>query len=189
MKEPQDLLSRLKHIRELDHRSQEDCAAALGVSIDDYLQIEDGTKILELSDLELLAFFFKVPVSVFFDDCTFDKFAFPVIENQLQQHYRNLRRKLLAVTLLHELNEQNLTLEEIHQKTQIPFENLEAFTTGKSAIPIHHLIELSQALSLSIEDLISLNVNQPVDTDNETNHTEWELEYPQVPSEDPEEDR
>ena len=188
MKEPQDLLSRLKQIRELDHRSQEDCAAALGVSIDDYIRMEDGRILLELSDLELLAFFFKVPVSIFFEDCTFDKLAFPVIENQLQQHYRNLRRKLLAVTLLHELNEQNITLQDLQQKTQISFENLEAFTTGKSAIPIHHLIELSQALSLSIEDLISLKVNQPVDTDNKTNQTEWELEYPQVPREDPEED-
>jgi len=188
MKEPHDLLSRLKQIRELDHRSQEDCAAALGVSIHDYISKEDGTGMLELSDLELLAFFFKIPVSLFFDDCTFDKFVFPVIENQLQQQYRNLRRKLLSVTLLHELHEQNLSLLDLQQKTQIPFENLKAFTTGKSTIPIHHLIELSQALSLPIEDLTSLNANQPVDTDSKTKPTEWELEYPQVPNEDPEED-
>jgi len=177
---PQTIIGRIKQIRELDHRSEKDCASALGIPIEQYRQMENGNATLTLPDLELLAFFFKVPVTELLEEQKLDEFGVPVIENQLQNQYRKLRHKLLSVTLLDALDAQNLTLEDLHQQTQIQVDALQSYLDGLKAIPLEHLQSLSESLSISDQIFGNQTTDNLPIPDEPINPVDWELEYPQA---------
>ena len=135
-------------------RSVQECADILGIPEADYAMFESGDTTPSLPHLEVLAYFFNVPVEHFWGN---DTLAVARKENEIKATVPQrieLRDKVIGATLRGMRSETDVTLEQLAEQTRIPAERLEAYELGQQAVPIHELQTIANALSVSIDDLL-----------------------------------
>jgi transcriptional regulator with XRE-family HTH domain len=144
----------LADARQSSGRSLQECAGILGISEADYAGYESGVSSPTLPQLEVLAYFFKVPIEHFWGDKTV---AVARAEDEVKasvMQFTVLRDKIIGATLRGLRDDAGLTLENLSGETGIGVEQLAAYEMGQQPAPIHDLQTITNTLKVSMDELI-----------------------------------
>ena len=124
-------------------RSVEESARVLGLPSDIFREIESGTYTVSLPELEVLAMYFHVPMSYFWNG------ELPTAEEETDYDaYRLLRQRIVAVLLRQARLQSRSSLEELSEATGIDPERLSSFESGSEPIPYFELQKLAESLDV-----------------------------------------
>lgn len=172
------VIDRIKHIRLLKQRSINDCAIFLNISEEQYLKFEEGITPLTLPDIELLAIYFRIPLQTFFNNEPIKDYSIFLLSNEIHPKFIKLRHKMIHAKYAIAKEKRGLTIDDIHQATQIPMEVLHAYDKGDSSIPFDHLLLMSDALATPLEEFFNQESALSEDIDNYYHQRNWRPEYP-----------
>lgn len=134
-------------------RSQQECAEAIGVSLDDFQAFEKGAQAPSLPELENLAYYLDVPLEHFWGAASLSAGKKP--ENvQQKEQLRRLRDRVIGASLRSARANRSLSVDDLASQTGIPAERLAQFETGASPAPLPELEVICSALQLPVTDLI-----------------------------------
>ncbi|MFZ0533371.1 MAG: helix-turn-helix transcriptional regulator [Anaerolineales bacterium] len=131
-------------------KSLEECAQAIGISIEDLSAMEFGERPPTLPELEILAYFLEIPLENFWGSQVLildesDKMVEPDAIKQLRQS--------VIGDLIHKGRIQtDLSIDDLAQKSGIAPVSLQSYEKGDLPIPLPELETLAQVLNNSIAD-------------------------------------
>lgn len=126
-------------------RSVEDSAEIIGVPVETFQAWEYGEgEVPSLPQLELLAFYFGVPVSHFWSDSTLQEEYDE--ERRSEDEYMKLRQRMVGAMLQQAREEAGLSIEAVAEDTGIAPETLQRYEAGDAPIPMHELTTLARSV-------------------------------------------
>lgn len=126
-------------------RTVEDSARIIGVPTETYQAWEYGTgEVPSLPQLELLAFYFGVPISHFWGDNTLQEEYGD--ERRSEAEYIKLRQRMVGALLQQAREEAELSIEAIAEDAGIPAEQIQRYENGEIPIPMHELQTLARSV-------------------------------------------
>ena len=140
----------IRDVRQKNGKSLDDCAQAMGLSVDELIAMEFGERPPTLPELELLAYYLELPLEHFWSSETLktdgsDKSVDAADIIQLRQG--------VIGDLIHKGRiEAELSIEDLAQKTGITTESLQSYEQGEVPVPLPELEILAQILDNSIGD-------------------------------------
>jgi transcriptional regulator with XRE-family HTH domain len=139
----------LRSMRSTHGKSLEECAAAMAVSLEEYKLFERGEQSPSLPQLELMAYYLKIPLEYFWNN------EIPAAESHnLEGTNRsallNLRNRVIGALLRNRRVGQNLSVPDLADKTGLSIEQLQTYETGRSAVPFAVLEVLCEAISCPV---------------------------------------
>lgn len=140
----------IRDVRQKNGKSLDDCAQAMGLSIDELIAMEFGERPPTLPELELLAYYLELPLEQFWSSETLktdgsDKSVDAADIIQLRQG--------VIGDLIHKGRiEAELSIEDLAQKIGITTESLQSYEQGEVPVPLPELEILAQILDNSIGD-------------------------------------
>lgn len=181
------ILRRVHEVRKIKQRNIHDCAAFLNISKEDYLHFEQGSELLSLPEIELLALFLGVSPSIFFKPDHWENKKLGLLDDHIQPQFTNLRHKMILARITDELRNKSLTPEKILEETDISPTDLNDYLSGEKSIPLDLLLKISKVLDLTEEDLIGPAWLGRPDENLPKSQNNWQWEYsPQGFQENPE---
>jgi transcriptional regulator with XRE-family HTH domain len=129
-------------------KSLEECAQAMGITIDELAAMESGERPPTLPELEILAYFLEIPLEHFWanevlkTDVDEKSFNPEEIKQIRQNNIGKLIRKARIEAMLSE--------EQLAQQSGISVETLQLYEVGELPVPLPELEILAQALNHSI---------------------------------------
>jgi len=184
---PENVIKRIQQIRKSRQRSIHDCAILLDISREDYLNFEEGSALLTLPEMELLASFFNVPLSSFFDESIIESTPLSALPREARSSYKDLRHKMIQVKLILLRDEADISLEFLQEKTGISYEDLDSYDSGNKPIPFDHLNRICTCLGQPVKTFFSEEPDIVKNPEDSRPQQKWQPEYPERdnPSEDP----
>lgn len=133
-------------------KTMSECGDAIGVSGSTISAYEKGNSSPSLPELELLAYFLKIPISRFWQDIVLsmdddDSDLYEV------EHTLVIRHRQIGDILRDARDKLGITYDEITEKTGITYGRMKRFENGESPVPLPELELLSNVLLLTIQDL------------------------------------
>jgi len=144
----------LRDARVSSGKTVADCATLLRVDEAAYHAFEAGTVSPSLPQLEVLAYFFNVPINHFWGSQTR---AVARREEEIKASVPNillLRQRIIGITLQSLRGEAGVSIDELAEKTGLPANRIEAVERGAETLPINELEALVRSLHASLDDLI-----------------------------------
>jgi len=136
--------------------SLEECAQALGVSVETLEGYELGEKSPSLPEIEALAFILKVPLEHFWGDRVLSKSS--VIQPQPRiERVLPLRQRMIAVMLRKARLEAVLSLEMVAERAWSSPALLEGYELGEVPVPLPDLEVIAGVLNRSVKDFQDRN--------------------------------
>ena len=139
----------IRDARQVSCKSKEDCAAAIGVSPEVFEAYELGEQTPSLPEIELLAFYLKVPLEHFWgsqmlsqDDGKDGKFKPQVL--------LALRQKMVGVLIRKARLESQSSVDQLSELTGIPAEKIIAYELGELPVPVPELDSIASALGYQL---------------------------------------
>lgn len=129
-------------------KSQQECAQAMGVSVDDLNAMEFGERPPTLPELELFAYALEVPLEHFWGSQTIHPDGSEKMVNPVE--ITKVRQGSIGELLQEGREKAKLSLEEMAQKTGIAPDRLQAYEQGEIPIPVPELEIVAQVLNNSI---------------------------------------
>jgi transcriptional regulator with XRE-family HTH domain len=138
----------IRDVRVKSGRNLDDCAQAMGLSVEELSAMESGERPPTLPELEILAFYLEVPLEHFWsnevlkieaNDKSFDP-------NEIKR----LRQNMIGALIRKARIEAVLSVEELAQKAGITPDSLQSYEQGEVAVPLPELEILAQVLNNSI---------------------------------------
>lgn len=126
-----------------------DCAKALGISEDDYKQIETGEHPVSLPYLEALSLFLNVPMGYFWGTDQLFKAKTVNYEGMI-----DLRNRVIGAMLRQSRLQARETTAIFAEILEVSEEEIQAYEAGSSAIPYLQLEQLCRHLDLSINHFV-----------------------------------
>ncbi len=144
----------LEDARRASGCSTADAADVLGISEDTYRAFERGDHCPTLPQLEVLSYYFNVPIGHFWSGNTLS------IERR-EDHIREripelvmLRERIIGVQLRSLREQAGVTLEELAGETGLSFEAIESVEAGQASLPVDELEMLAHSVRAGLDDLI-----------------------------------
>lgn len=139
----------MRDARQAFGKSLEECAQALGISVIQLEAYELGQSSPSLPELEMLAFFLKVPLEHFWGNETMKRNGRSA---QLQdpEQVKGLRQRMIGTLIRKARTDAGLSLEQMSEDSQVPVNHLEAYELGEQPIPIAELELLAHTLNTSM---------------------------------------
>lgn len=138
----------LRDARVDSQRSTEDVARYLRVDDDTIEAWELGDDVPSLPQLELLAYFFDVPVSHFWGVKTFE--AERGGRSSAQDEFVTLRNRMIGALIRQTREERNLNLHQLAERAHLDPAVLNQYELGEWSIPLHELSVVSSALEKNL---------------------------------------
>ncbi|MBN1121402.1 MAG: helix-turn-helix domain-containing protein [Anaerolineae bacterium] len=135
-------------------RTPEKCAEYLGVTVDEYLEFEEGEASPTLPQLEVLAFLFNVPISQLWSG---DTLAVIRQEKAVQERVPEimlLRQRIIGVRLRQLREEAGIPVEQAAEETGISAELIEQTEAGLTSLTLSQLERLTLSFRASLDGLI-----------------------------------
>lgn len=128
-------------------------ADTIGVSVDHYVDYENGTRSPSIPQLEILAVLFDVPVEYFWgnDSLKTNKLLLDEID---VPHLLGLRRKMIATRLKISRSKAGLSVESLAEATGLPLEQLEEFESGRQDVETPLVELLCKSFGQPLEQFI-----------------------------------
>lgn len=133
-------------------KTMKECGEAIGVSGSTISSYEKGKSSPSLPELELLSFFFKIPVSRFWKDTILASEETPTDQLDIE-HSQAIRHRQIGVKIEAARLKLEKTYEEITEATGITYGRMKRFENGSSPIPVPDLELLSNQLEISMTNL------------------------------------
>ncbi len=143
----------LRDARRAAGKSAKDCAALLGCTSGAFGRYETGQMAISLPELELLAYFFDVPLSHFWGQETLSDGRAQELE-QDSAELLALRHRIVGAQLRAARAKAGLSMKELAAAAGLPASRLTAYEFGRKPIPIPELEALAGALDLAVEDFL-----------------------------------
>jgi transcriptional regulator with XRE-family HTH domain len=126
----------------------EECAQALGISVDEMTAIEIGERPPTLPELEILAYYLEIPLDHFWGNETLKIVGDAKSYNPIE--VKELRQKAIGELIRKARIEAVLSEEEPASKVGIPVADLQAFERGEVPVTLPELENIVQALNTSM---------------------------------------
>lgn len=130
--------------------SLEACARAMGVSVETLKAYEFGERSPSLPELELLAYYLKIPLEHFWGNQTLKKNGKDALEDP--QKVTALRQKYIGALIRKLRTEAGLELQGLAEKIGISPESLLAYEMGEQPVPFPVLEAISNVLNTSLRE-------------------------------------
>ncbi len=144
----------IQDARQASGRSVADCASLLGIPEADYLAFEQGERAPTLPQLEVLAYFFNVPIQHFWQGETLSAER---REDEIRRRVPELlmlRQRIIGVRLRQLRVQAGLSIQDVAEATGINAERIEAVENGEEAPPINELEALAFAVKANLDALM-----------------------------------
>lgn len=175
-----NLIQHIVNTRTIKQMSPDDCAHMLGISSQDYINFEQGDSFLSLPELELLANYLGVSVqSMMTEENMPDLTNIYMLRDSVRAQYKSLRHKMICAKIIHQSKAEAINLDELQQLTNIPNEKLIGYQQDAAPIPINHLMEIANALSLPLEGFINHKDTTQIIMDTQKKQQDWHPEIQQ----------
>lgn len=135
----------IQDARKYARRSSAECAEVLGVSQEQFADMEAGKQTVSLPELEVLAMFLNVPMAHFWGSHT--------LGNHHQQSFSDLlqlRHRMVGVLVQQARLNAGKSVEEIAEQVGATPAQLNDYEAGRQPIPLLLLERLGQALGYSV---------------------------------------
>jgi len=172
------LIQRINRIRKLKQISVHDCASILGISKEQFLQLESGAQLLTLPEIILLSIYFGVPMTAFFDETAVEMEVLSLLDDNIRSNFIQLLQKVIITKLTIEMEEQNVTANDLHLATNIPLETIQSYKTGNSSIPIENLSKIAAYLNIPVETMLDQEMKTIFNREQHSKNAQWQPEYP-----------
>jgi transcriptional regulator with XRE-family HTH domain len=146
----------IKDARMSARRTPEECAKAMGVSKGTFRSYEEGKKAPSLPELELLAYYLRLPIDHFWGKASLSGEQ-PVSEPLDLARLVELRQRMIGALLRQQRTNADLSLKALADQIGIPSTRLKAYELGERPIPLPELEALMSALSTRIENFFDQN--------------------------------
>lgn len=137
-------------------RSPEECAGAMGVTKSVFRAYEEGRRAPSLPELELLAFYLKLPIEHFWGKASLSGEE-PANEPLDLARLVELRQRMIGALLRQERTNANLSLKALAEETGISGARLKAYELGERSIPLPELEALISSLASRVENFFDQN--------------------------------
>lgn len=141
----------IRDARQTARRTPDECAKAMGITKGVFRAYEDGRYAPSLPELELLAFYLKLPIDHFWGKASLSDEQ-PAQEPLDLPRLIELRQRMIGALLRQQRTNANLSVKTISEETGIPGARLKAYELGERAIPLPELEALISALASRIEN-------------------------------------
>jgi len=135
----------IQDARKYARRSVEECAEVLGLTPQRFKEAEEGTNIISLPEVEVLAMYLDVPMAHFWGSHALSDSPGNNYKDLLQ-----LRHRMVGVLLQQARLTAGKGLEEMAKQVGISAEQLSQYESGQHPAPLLHLEKLGQALGYSV---------------------------------------
>jgi len=135
----------IRDARQVTCKSAEECATAMGVSNEIFNSYELGEKTPSLPELELLAYYLRIPPEHFWGSQMLSR---PEESSSKfkPQVLLALRQKMVGVMIRKARLESKISVDQLAQQTGIPAEKIGAYELGEIPVPFPELDSLASAL-------------------------------------------
>lgn len=131
-------------------RTVAECASVLGVSPEKFQAYEEGDEAPSLPEVEMLAYFFNIPVSHFSGNTAMSANGAKEARKKKLHQVIGLRQRIVGTLLRKARDEKGLTIEILSKRTGVPTEDIEAYETGEQPVPIPILEVLAGTLGRAV---------------------------------------
>jgi transcriptional regulator with XRE-family HTH domain len=132
-------------------KSMKEVGAVIGVSSSTISAIEQGANSPSLPELELLAFYLRVPIAHFWSEEIVSEEPHPT-QNIETEKLLGLRHRTVGAMLRQARAEKNLSQKDLAQRTEISTSRIRRYESGETPVPLPELEQLANTLGYSIED-------------------------------------
>ena len=133
------------------NKTVEECAQAIGVLDETFLEYELGKKPISLPELEGVSYFLGIPLEHFWEHETLssrdDQRQLPNMGKLIA-----IRQGMIGTLLRQARQESGLSLEALAEQVKIDPSRLEAYELGQEAVPLPELETLTGILNRSIRE-------------------------------------
>ena len=143
--------ARLKMARQTAGKSLKQLAEVVGLSSGTVSAVEFGSNSLSLPELELLAFYLRVPLTRFWDEDASSDETSPV-DNLDTDKLLAERHRTVAALLRQGRSEKNLSQKELAQRTGISSSRIRRYESGETPVPLPELESLAESLGFTLDD-------------------------------------
>ncbi|MAT44827.1 MAG: hypothetical protein CL609_21055 [Anaerolineaceae bacterium] len=131
------------------HKTIEEVSSKTGISLEQLTRFEKGQSSPSLPEIEVLAYFYDLPVEHFWGNQTIKKTP---MESEKFKQLLSLRRRLIGANIQKFRKEKEISPENLAEKTNLPLERLVQYEHGELAIPVPELEIIAKALNKQIDD-------------------------------------
>ncbi len=146
----------MRDARQAARRSIEDCARAMGIKKGVLRGYEEGTRAPSLPELEVLAYYLKLPIDHFWGTESISDDAGPTEPLDLPRLIE-LRQRMIGALLRSCRNSASLSVKAVSQDTGIPSGRINAYELGERAVPLPELELLLEAMGGKVEAFLDQN--------------------------------
>ena len=136
-------------------KSIQDCAQVMGVTVDVYASYEEGQRDVTLPELELLAYYLKVPVRLFFERPERLLADDPTIP---AEKVVALRQRIIGVLLRQMRQDRDRSVEDVAQRLGVSPQSISDYELGRMPLPVTHLQEAADLLGVPMNYFIDEGV-------------------------------
>ncbi len=151
----------LKNVRAWKRRSLRDCASVLGIAIEDYLKYEQGKAFPTLPELELLAIFYAVSPQIFIDSEGTPDIYLKNLSDEERPGFITLRNKMIRMKYLAFKEKSGFTIEDIHEKTDIPLDTLTLYENENTAFKLEDLARIASCMDVPLNSFFTADLMYP----------------------------
>lgn len=144
----------LRDAREASGHSPEEVADLLGISIDEYLRFESGEHTPTLPQLEIIAYYFNIPIKHFWGVNT-------IAESQRDRHIKDrvpeltmLRQKVIGAELRQLREKSGQSQADVANKSGLSVGQIDVIEKGLLPVPVTLLERVAGAVNARIDDLM-----------------------------------
>lgn len=134
-------------------KSKKECAQMIHVSPSTFGAYERGTKSPSLPELEVLAYFFNVPLTHFWGKDARSGDIHPAKKLDLERLF-TLRQRIIGALLRQAREEAGLSLKKLSEDTNISSRRIRGFELGERPIAFPELEVIIRALGRPLEDFL-----------------------------------
>ena len=144
----------LRDARETSGHSLEESADLLGLSVADYTRFETGEHTPTLPELEVLSYFFNIPIKHFWGTQTLTESQEDRNIKERVPELKMLRQKVIGAQIRQLRDKAGVTQAEVAQKANLSVGQIELVERGMLELPVTVLEQVASAIQASIDDLI-----------------------------------
>ena len=124
--------------RSAARRSADECAHAMGATVEEFKSFETGVAAPSLPQIELLAAYLNVPLEHYWGHQSISNKAG---EQPLEEKKRmlNLRNKVIGASLRLARSNKNFSVADLASATALPEGKLQSYEAGEASIPLSEL--------------------------------------------------
>jgi transcriptional regulator with XRE-family HTH domain len=134
----------------------EECSAAIRIPVSTYESYERGESSPSLPELELLAYYLKVPIEHFWGKQSLSAETSVDPQWDVDKLVR-IRNRMIGARLRMARSQSGISLEELAQQSGLAVSQIEAYELGQVAIPLPLFDALNEILGVPVKEYLDKN--------------------------------